>query len=343
MKGAKHIKLSFIFAFVIFGTISITMIITAVMIYFRTMTYIGFVPVFPWLRILYPIGFCLLLGFLIERVVNKKIFKPLNQLKIAMKQVSEGHYDYRIIQNNELGEIKEMYKHFNTMAEELGQVELLRNDFVRSVSHEFKTPLAAIEGYATLINGTDIESDERIEYSDLILKSTKRLTKLSDNILKLSKLEQNNRKIEKKKFDLAEQIRAAIILLEPLWSDKEIDWSIDLIEMECVGNEDLLFQVWTNLLHNVIKFSHIAGTLEIGSFLEFDTFAIVIKDSGVGMSPSQQKHIFEKFYQADSSRTTDGNGLGLALVKKIIDLHEGSINVESEPNEGTTFTIILPI
>jgi len=284
---------------------------------------------------------CFIVGILIEQFVNKKIFQPINTLNQSMKEVAKGNFNLTLAEKSKIVEVQEMTAHFNQMVKELSSIEIFRNDFISSVSHEFKTPMAAIEGYATLLQGDSLSDQERQEYATIIMNSTKRLSKLSDNILKLSRLENQELFLEKAKFNLAEQIRMAILTLEREWSDKKIGLDIELDEVEYDGNQDLLFQVWMNLIHNAIKFTPNGGKINI-SLKQVGTQTFVqIADNGEGMSPGVRKHVFEKFYQSDKSHHSEGNGLGLPLVWRIINLHEGIIHVESEVGAGSTFTVTL--
>ena len=227
------------------------------------------------------------------------------------------------------------------MTEELGSIEIFRNDFVNSVSHEFKTPLTAIEGYATLLQSESLTEEERQTYTTYIINSTKRLTNLSTNILKLSRLENQELALEKNTFNLAEQIRTTILTLEREWSNKEMALDIELEEINYTGNQDLLFQVWLNLIYNAIKFTPNSGLIKVVLKQENQKILFQVIDNGIGISPDARKRIFEKFYQSDKSHNSEGSGLGLPLVRRIVNLHEGIIHVESTIGIGSTFTVTL--
>lgn len=219
---------------------------------------------------------------------------------------------------------------------------MLRNDFVENVSHEFKTPLTAIEGYTTLLQKPDLSEEKRLEYTRRILVNTQRLNALTGNILLLSRLENQQMQVRRERYCLDEQLRECILLLEDDWSSKEIELDIDLTDCEITANRDLLAQVWQNVIGNAVKFTPRGGKISV-ALRQSDTGAeVAVADNGCGMTGEQQRHMFEKFYQGDRSRSTQGNGLGLALAKRIVDLHGGTIQVQSAPDQGTKMTISIP-
>ena len=231
---------------------------------------------------------------------------------------------------------------FNKMVRELNTTQVLHSDFVRNVSHEIKTPLAAMEGYALLLEGADLP-EELHGYAEKIVESSRQLSALTGNILRLSRLERQEILSRREVFSLDEQIRQALLSLEPLWTQKELEIDMELPSADYCGDPDLLYQVWGNLFSNAIKFTPEGGMIFVRMNVERDFVTVEIRDTGIGMTPEVQKHIFEKFYQGDPSRHVEGNGLGLALVKRIVDLSEGSIQVESAPGEGSCFLISLPL
>lgn len=279
----------------------------------------------------------------INLFLGKKVLKPISALSKAMMDVAKGDFNVQLKYSERVDELDEMTANFNTMVKELGAIETLRSDFVVSVSHEFKTPLAAIEGYATILQNPTLHADERTEYTQKIIESTKQLAKLSSNILMISNLENKGMISEKTNFQLDEQLRQAILLLQPNWEEKKINFNVELTHADFCGNEELLMQVWINVIGNAIKFTPKNGEITVSLDMGADFVEVTVADTGIGISPEDQKHIFDKFYQADRSRYTDGNGLGLSLVKKFIDLCHGKIILESSPELGTSFTIRLPI
>lgn len=268
--------------------------------------------------------------------------KPILRLNKAIQEVTKGNFDVHV-ENNSSDEVGQLTKNFNKMTQELKRIEYLRKDFINSVSHEFKTPLASIQGFAKLIQKGNLSEEERQEYSDIIVEETTRLSRLSSNILRLSSLDNQEIIDRKTLFSLDEQIRKTILLLEHEWSIKSIDLDIELAEVQYQGDEELLQQVWINLLNNAVKFSHENGRITVRLNKTASSVKVEISDTGIGMSEETMQRIFERFYQGDKARSSEGNGLGLPLVKRILDLCNGSIQVRSRLNEGSTFTVELPV
>ena len=295
---------------------------------------------------LFPIDFVVILGAVlgtaVATLVIKQIFKPIERLSEGLRRVSAGDFSVRLKEKSMFGAIREMYGDFNAMAQELAGVETLRSDFVSNVSHEFKTPLAAIEGYAALLQNKNISSDKAREYLEKIITNAHKLSVLTSNILNLSKLENQKNLPCQKSFDLAEQIRKTILMLENEWAEKNISFDLDLPDVPYCGDAGILFHVWYNLIGNAIKFSEQNSTVRIALRTALNKITVSIEDHGCGIDEKTLPHIFEKFYQGDTSHSTEGNGLGLALVKRIVTLCRGEILVKSVPGAGTTFTVILP-
>mgnify|MGYP005798567759 FL=1 len=214
-------------------------------------------------------------------------------------------------------------------------------EFVQTVSYEFKTPLAAIEGYAHLLEGENLSPKAR-EYLRKIAESSRQLSRLTGNILRLSRLEKQEILSDKEFFSLDEQLREAVLFLEPLWNRKNLDIEMELPSVDCRGNRELLLQVWINILGNAVKFTPMGGSISVSMNETSDFIEVIISDTGIGMTEEVRTHIFEKFYQAEESRHGEGSGLGLALAKKIIELSGGTIRTESQPGEGSSFFVRLP-
>lgn len=221
-------------------------------------------------------------------------------------------------------------------------IETLRSDFVANVSHEFKTPIAAIEGYATLLQNHALPPEKQDHYIEKILDNSRRLSSLSGNVLMLSKLENQETVLDKTEYRLDEQIRQCILMLENKWASKNIEFDMELPRQIYYSSAFLLEQVWINLIDNAIKHSPAGSSIHIAICETSEAIAVSISDDGDGMTEEVQKHIFEKFYQGDKSHKAEGNGLGLALVKRIVDLCKGEIAVESAPGKGSLFIISLP-
>lgn len=280
------------------------------------------------------------LGITVTVSTSKKILSPVSKLDDAMKRVSEGDYSVRLETSSNIEEIKSSYQSFNIMTKALNSTEIIQTDFVSNVSHEFKTPINAIEGYAMLLQESKVSAEES-EYIDKILLNTRRVTELISGILLLSKIENQVIAPKKEIFRLDEQIRKAIVSLELKWTSKDIEFDVNLDEMNYFGNEALLFHVWYNLIGNAIKFSPTGGTIEINMTAVGDGAEFSVRDYGEGISEDAQKHIFDKFYQADNSHAKEGNGLGLALVIRIIKINGGNIRVENAEGGGAKFTVTL--
>ncbi len=286
---------------------------------------------------------CLLVGILVTGQLSRIFFRPIKKLRKAMDQVAEGDYAVRLDDRSSSKEIMELYSGFNLMAHELSSTEILQTDFVSNVSHEFKTPISAIEGYSTLLQGCDNLDADQEEYVEKILHNTKRLSSLVGSILLLSKLENQQITTNRTLYRLDEQIRQSIVGLEGAWGPREIEFDADLQRMEYTGSEAMMRHVWDNLIGNAVKFSPDGGTVQLRLSKVSDRIVFVIEDSGPGLSEEAQKHLFDKFYQADSSHKQEGNGLGLALVKRVLTIENGDVIAENRPEGGCRFSVTLPI
>jgi signal transduction histidine kinase len=269
--------------------------------------------------------------------------RPVKQLTEAAARMIEGDFNVRIEPIAKFGtddSFNEIIECINKMAEELSGVETLRTDFIANVSHEMKTPLAIIQNYGTLMQSTDISEEKRIEYAKIITDASHRLSDMITNILKLNRLENQQIYSSLSNFELGEQLCESLLQYESVWERKNIDIETEIEEGVFVyADEELLSLVWNNLFSNAFKFTEDGGKVSL-SLSSDDTYAIVkISDTGCGMSADVGEHIFEKFYQGDTSHATQGNGLGLALVKRVVDIMQCEIAVESTVGVGTTFTL----
>ena len=294
----------------------------------------------PIMFFVFFILFSVSLGTILAASIGRRFLKPVYELSRGTKEISKGNFDVRIDVNNR-SEIGELGRSFNKMARELQNNQMIHSDFISNVSHEFNTPLSAILGYAMLIKDEELSKEEQDESLQKIISSSKRLSLLTSNILKLSKLENQEINVNQKEFSLDEQIREVILDLESEWEDKDILLEVDLADTSIYGEEELIAQVWYNTLHNAIKFSESNAKIEISLKNHSEQIIVTIKDYGKGMNEQTLNHIFDKFYQYDTSRSLEGNGLGLAIVKKIADLNNIIIDVESVENEGSTFKFII--
>lgn len=280
-----------------------------------------------------------ILGAFISIYLAKRFLKPVNELKKMTDRVAKGDFDVQIseVYDDEMGELTQ---NFNTMVKELRKNEVLKTDFVSNVSHEIKTPLATIQGYVTLLQDESLSKEEKDRYTSIIIESTDRLSTLVNNVLNISKIDNHKISIDKSDFNLAEQIREAILSLESEWVTKNIDFDIDLEEITINNDKNLLYNVWINIIGNAIKFSKDNGKVIISLTKQDNKAVVKIKDFGCGISKEDLPYIFDKFYQADKSHSVKGNGLGLTLVKKILTLVSGSVYANSDET-GTEFVVTL--
>ena len=296
----------------------------------------AFIDDIGWLLI-----FNTLIAGLITSFINAKLLEPITRLSKAMKEVSQGDFEQHLETNSRIAEVGESYQSFNVMTKELRATEVLQMDFVSDVSHEFKTPINAIEGYTMLLQGEELSPDQE-EYVEKILFNTQRLSGLVGNILLLSKLENQNIPMKKTEYRLDEQIRQAVLSLETKWTEKEIGFQVELEEVKYTANEGLFMHIWINLLDNAIKFSPSKGTITMFLKQEQDSVKFILEDEGPGIEDDVKSRIFDKFYQVDGSHKAEGNGLGLALVKRIVDSAGGTIKAENREYGGCRFVIELP-
>lgn len=302
-------------------------------------------PVTFWNIILLTLFFCILDSVRRHWTVRR----PVKRIKECLNKIMAGDFKVRIpyIQGeNSFNEFDSIIKELNKMTDELAGVETLRTDFISNVSHELKTPLAVIQNYGTMLQSPDLPEAQRMEYAKAITQQTKRLSELIMNILKLNRLENQQIYPEKKKYNLTEQICENLLMFEYAWEQKEIEIETEIeteVEEDIFVYQDaeLLSLVWNNLFSNAIKFCKEQGTVTVKIKSDNGQIYVSVSDTGCGISPETGKHIFEKFYQGDTSHATQGNGLGLALVKRVIDIVEGNISVQSVVGEGTTFTVVL--
>lgn len=283
----------------------------------------------------------LLIGTAVTMFVSRWIIKPINKLGKAMQQVAAGEFDLELHEEQRFKELEDIYESFNRMTKELKATEILQTDFVSNVSHEFKTPINAIEGYATLLQGSENEDRELQEkYIGKILSNTHRLSNLVGNILLLSKVDNQAIPAKPSTYRLDEQIRQAVLQLEPEWEKKEIEFDIELDRIEYTGNEILLQHVWNNLIGNAVKFDPQRGLVKIRLWKNDEKILCTVEDNGPGIKAGDEAHIFDRFYQSDSSHKEEGNGLGLALVKQIVKAEGGQVTV-ANMEKGCRFTIQL--
>ena len=280
-------------------------------------------------------------ALIVAAFISKIFLSPIKQLREGMQKIADGDFGARLENRSSSLEIQELIAGFNMMAQELEATEILQTDFVSNVSHEIKTPITAIEGYATLLQGIEGLGEEGIVYTEKILFNTERLSTLVGNILLLSKIENQSIQTKQTRYLLDEQIRKSVLAFENLWEKKDIEFDIDLERTMLVGNEALLRHVWDNLISNALKFSPNGGLVKMRLYNKNGKTVFFIEDHGLGISEEEKKHIFDKFYQGDSSHKQNGNGLGLALVKRILKIAGGEVFAENIDSGGCRFTVVL--
>lgn len=280
-------------------------------------------------------------------IFNHNVTQPLRKLTDLTKEIENGNYnvDTEGITNffSQRTDVGTLVDAFGDMTQELSSTEIFRSDFIHNFSHEFKTPIISIRGFAKQLCESDLTEEQKKEFAKIILDESEHLANMSSDVLLLSKLESQEIISDKEVFSLDEQLRNCMLIFEEKWSEKNMLIDMDLEEIDYYQNEDLLFHVWTNLIGNSVKFTPENGTIEVKCRRSDDNIEVVIKDNGIGMTSDTVSHIFEKFYQGDPSHATSGNGLGLPMVKQIITMMNGRISVDSTPSEGSTFTVSLPL
>lgn len=273
-------------------------------------------------------------------VAVRLLVRPIRNISEASKRVAQGDFNARV-QVKGHDEMTELAKNFNTMTEALSQNELLHKDFVSNVSHEFKTPLTSMRGYAKLLKKEGLPEEKRQAYLDILIAETERLAQLSSSLLKLSELEHDRMVLHKAPFSLDEQLRDVLVLLQAAWEQRALEIDLDLAPVTFVGDQELLYQVWINIVGNAIKFSRDGGRLSVRLLQLQDGVQVEIEDTGAGMSEAVQARIFDRFYKGDASRGSGGTGLGLAISKRIVELHGGEIRVSSVEGRGSCFRVFL--
>lgn len=348
-KKKTSISLTATFSLVVFAILSATILLTILLA--SIASWVGWVDVEQLggaeLQLyLYMIALAsIIIGFGVAFFVMHMQMKPVNYLIAQMNRLAGGDFKARITFSKAIDEIPAFHnvsESFNKMAQELESTEMLRSDFINNFSHEFKTPIVSIAGFAKLLKRADLTQEQKAEYIRIIEEESLRLSDMANSVLNLTKIENQSILTDVSQFNLSEQIRASVLLLENKWEQKNIEISMDLPEYGIRANEELLKQVWINLLDNAIKFAPEGGLVEIGVQQREKTLQASISDNGIPIAPEHMDKIFNKFYQAEESHSGVGNGVGLAVVKRIVQLHQGSVCVQSDEKK-TTFTVELPI
>lgn len=307
----------------------------------------------PLFSILLSLTVSAAIGSVLSLFLTKHFLKPMSKLMEATKAVAAGDYSVRVVTermvvdfeeyHSPVNEFEDFVDSFNKMAEALGSVEMMRSDFINTISHEFKTPVVSIRGFAKLLQNPDLTQEQRKLYTDTIIDHSLQLSTMSANILLLSQYERTETIPDKVSYSLDEQLRDTIRLQSKAWLDRDITLEGHLQSVNFYGNPDIMAHVWANLLSNAIKFTPTGGTIQVCLAQTDSSLVVRFRDSGVGMDPETLAHIYEKFYQADTSRKSEGNGLGLSIAKRIVTLCGGTIEATSAPGEGTEFAVTLPM
>lgn len=346
---SKHFTLAFLFSLASFCLQFVAMMAAGTVVYF--MVQVGILSEFEdsSQSFLVPLLFMTFISLIIGSVgsifVNRIPLKPIYRLIEKINRLAAGDFKARLefkrplLKNPAFDNLAES---FNKMAEELEHTEMLRSDFINNFSHEFKTPIVSIAGFAKLLRKGNLTEEQKAECLEIIEEESLRLAAMATNVLNLTRVENQSILTEVSSFNLSEQLRSCILLLIDKWEKKHLDFKLDFEEYIISANEELLKQVWINLIDNAIKFSPEGGKIELHIQTTHDMVAVSILNSGEDISMEEQKKIFNKFYQADSSHSTEGNGIGLAIARRVAELHNGRVTVQSK--EGVViFTVELPI
>ncbi len=345
----NKLSLTILYSCIIFLTLAVALILVATTAYLL----VEFGAIFDFGEMSRDIGnlvwiiagASLILGATISFFTSRLTLRPVNHCIAEINKLAVGNLDARIhfsFPYTSMPVFLEVEESFNKMVLELKNVELLRSDFINNFSHEFKTPIVSIAGFAKMLRHANLTDAEREEYLLAIEEESLRLASMATNVLKLTKIENQEILTGKSEFNLSEQIRSAVLLLEEKWSKKEIVFDMDFPEYSIYANEELLKEVWINLIDNAIKFSKEQGEIIISLEVVGEKISVEISNFGSEISVEDQERIFSKFYQADTSHATEGNGIGLAIVKKVVSLHGGEIRVESQDMK-TTFIVTLTL
>lgn len=296
--------------------------------------------VYPWVFVAVSLTVGAVVGTILSFMYSKLTKKTIKPYLDALQRVSEGDFTARIDEESMMFEDTHIAEKFNQMVKKLGSVEILRESFISDFSHEFKTPIVSISGFAKLLKTADLTDEERNEYLDVIINESERLVHLSQSVLLLTRLDDHV--VQKQPFLLDEQLRQSVLLFDKTLKDKDIQLDLTVETLPICSSQQLLSNVWLNLISNAIKFSFDGGKIDIVAKNHGDYVTVAISDQGCGMDEQTQQNIFNKFYQGDKSHSVEGNGLGLPIVQKVLKLVGGDISVQSELGKGSTFTVILP-
>lgn len=344
----EHFALSVLFSIVIFLIQLISLVIAGVIAYLLmklgVLSGFGISKEGGGLLLLFMVLISLITGVVVVALTNRIPLKPLHRIIDRLNQLASGDFRARLEFGRPLKDISgfaELSDSFNTMARELESTELLRSDFINNFSHEFKTPIVSIAGFAKLLRRGNLTEAQKDEYLAIIEEESLRLSAMATNVLNVTKVENQTILTDVTTYNLSEQLRSCVLLLEDQWSRKNLSLDLEFEEYTISANEELLKQVWINLLDNAIKFSPPTGEILLRIAQKENTLQVSVTNFGSEIPADKQDKIFNKFYQADESHAAKGNGLGLAIVRRVVELHRGTVRVDSADGK-TTFTVSLP-
>lgn len=283
-----------------------------------------------------------ILGTIFASLMSKQLIKPLDELSRATQAVAKGDFSVRIDEPTNVQAINVLLNDFNKMAKELGSIEMFRSDFINNFSHEFKTPIVSICGFARQLEKGGLTEDEQKNYAHIIATNAEHLASMASSVLLMTKLENQEIVEGKEKYSLDNQIRDCILTMQNEWESKKIEFKVELDEVKFFGNKEIIGHIWANLIGNAIKFTPENGEIAIRMSENNNVVSVYVEDNGIGMSKEVLEHIFDKFYQGDKSHKTSGNGLGLPLTKRIVALCGGDISAQSTEGKGSIFRVDLP-
>ena len=343
-KNRRRLRLGILFSLIVMLIFLITGMLVvgigAIAIHFGVMGKFGWRTPFP--ALLSTVVSSILVGTAVSLVIGRIPLRLVREVIDATNRLAAGDFSVRIRESH-VPEMNELSGSFNRMATELSSIEMLRGDFINNFSHEFKTPIVSIKGFAELLKMDDLPREERNEYLDIIIRESTRLSAMATNVLSLSKVENQTIVADKHVYELGEQIRRCILMLQNNWEHRGIRFELELNDATVNANEEMMSQVWLNLIDNAVKFSRDRGRVVVSLNEIAGNAVAMVRDYGAGIADKDLPHVFEKYYQSDGSRAIPGNGLGLTLAKRIVELHGGSITCASKENRWTEFTVRLPM
>ena len=342
----QRVGLPMLFSAIVFAILIISSVIIflfgILLIRFGAVNLVKLTKNEPMFSVILLLFISVFVGTVVSFMISRFPLKPVRRVIDATNRLAAGDFSTRLDLPGPSA-FSDLANSFNRMAEELGGIEMLRADFVDNFSHEFKTPIVSIKGFAEELKHDDLSPEQRSEYLDIIISESSRLATLATNVLNFSRVEKQTILANREKFDLTEQIRRCVLLFETKWDQRRLNLTVELDEISLVGDEELLSQVWLNLIDNAVKFTPEGGCVEIRLEKRWNKALFRIRDDGYGISEEAQKRVFDKFYQADASHSAQGNGLGLSIAKRIVTLHGGSITCQSQEGVGTEFSVELPL